>query len=309
VVSVGSLSAGGSGKTPLAAAVVRILLEAGERPAILSRGYRRTDSVDGVTVVSDGCRLRADLSRAGDEPLMLARMLPRASVLVSPDRYLAGRLAELHLGATVHVLDDGFQHFQLARDLNILLLDPDDLDRPRVLPAGRLREPLSAARHADVVVVADPNLDRAAIADRLGVPDVFTAIRESGPAVEETDRAIAEVPAGTRVVVVSGIARPERFEQESREAGLEVTAAMSFRDHHPFTRQDLATIAGRVLETNSALVLTTEKDFVRLLPLRPWPFRVAVRPQSVRVEPAASFAALVLDRVRRRKADRAGAGA
>jgi tetraacyldisaccharide 4'-kinase len=110
VVSVGNLSVGGSGKTPLVAYIARLLEDAGERPAILSRGYARTRPEDGVTVVSDGIRLRADLERAGDEPLMLARALPRVPVLVCADRYLAGRLAELRLGATAHLLDDGFQH-------------------------------------------------------------------------------------------------------------------------------------------------------------------------------------------------------
>lgn len=123
VVSVGNLSVGGSGKTPLVAYIARLLEDAGERPAILSRGYARTRPEDGVTVVSDGIRLRADIERAGDEPLMLSRALPRVPVLVSADCYLAGRLAELRLGATVHLLDDGFQHMVLARTVNLLVLD------------------------------------------------------------------------------------------------------------------------------------------------------------------------------------------
>ena len=115
VVSVGNLAVGGRGKTPLVATLARLLLEAGERPAILSRGYGRTRPEDGVVVVRDPDGIRADLARSGDEPLMLARQLPGVSILVSGDRYLAGRLAEHHFGSTVHVLDDGFQHLQLDR--------------------------------------------------------------------------------------------------------------------------------------------------------------------------------------------------
>src|SRR4051812_35187847 len=122
VISVGNLAVGGRGKTPMVATITRVLLEMGERPAILSRGYARTHYEDGVVVVRDAAGIRSDLGRAGDEPLMLARQLEGAAVLVSSERYLAGRVAEHHLGATVHVLDDGFQHLQLDRDVDILLI-------------------------------------------------------------------------------------------------------------------------------------------------------------------------------------------
>src|SRR4029453_7661164 len=120
--SVGNLGGGGRAKTPLVSPIAQHLLDRGEAPAILSRGYGRTDRVDGVVVVSDGQQVLADLGRAADEPLMLARALAGARVVVSEDRYLAGRLAEHQLGATVHVLDDGFQHVQLARDFDVLVM-------------------------------------------------------------------------------------------------------------------------------------------------------------------------------------------
>src|SRR6478736_770134 len=122
VISVGNLAVGGRGKTPTVACITRDLLAMGERPAILSRGYARTRPDDGVVVVRDPDGIRSDLPRSGDEPLMLARALDGASVCVSPDRYLSGRLAERALGATVHVLDDGFQHLQLDRDIDIVLV-------------------------------------------------------------------------------------------------------------------------------------------------------------------------------------------
>ena len=131
-----------------------VLLEAGHRPAILSRGYGRTAPDDGVTIVSDGTRLRADLARAGDEPLMLARALAgRAGGRVAGS--LSGRTARrAALGATVHVLDDGFQHLVLARDVDLLIVDAADADRPRLLPSGRLREPLARPRYADAILVS-----------------------------------------------------------------------------------------------------------------------------------------------------------
>lgn len=302
MVSVGNLAVGGSGKTPTAAHVYRLLADAGERPAILSRGYARTEATAGVTVVADGCRLRADLARAGDEPLLLARQLPGARVLVCDDRYLAGLVAERHLGATVHVLDDGFQHFTLARDADLLIVDVGDVNRPRTLPGGRLREPLSAARAADALLVtgADGPDTVDGIAARLGVATAFMLLREVEPPVEETLAGPRPLETEARALVVSGIARPDRFVAESRDAGIDVVATLAFRDHHPYSGVDVGRIARTAAEAKADVVLTTEKDYVRLLPLRPWPFRLAVRPMSVRVEPAEAFATWLLDRLRER---------
>src|SRR6185436_16645704 len=140
VISIGNLAAGGRAKTPLAALVATRLRAMGERPAILSRGYGRRDTSDGVVVVRDPDGIRADLDRAGDEPLMLARRLDGVAVLVCGSRYLAGRLAEHHFGCTVHVLDDGFQHFALHRDADLVVIGRADLEGSRTLPTGHLRE-------------------------------------------------------------------------------------------------------------------------------------------------------------------------
>src|SRR5205085_980145 len=121
VISVGNLSVGGSGKTPVVAHLARLLVDAGERPAILTRGYGRRRRVR-VTVVADRTAIRAGVFSSGDEPLMLARALPGVAVVVSPSRYRAGQLAETELGATVHLLDDGFQHLQIDRDVDLLLV-------------------------------------------------------------------------------------------------------------------------------------------------------------------------------------------
>ena len=145
VISVGNLRVGGSGKTPAVDYIARLLLAAGERPAILTRGYARKRVQEGVTVVSDGARVLGDLAASGDEPLMLARGLPGVRVLVCADRYLAGVLAERRLDATVHMLDDGFQHLDLARDVDLLVVGEEDLDE-RPLPEGRLREPMDRGR-------------------------------------------------------------------------------------------------------------------------------------------------------------------
>jgi tetraacyldisaccharide 4'-kinase len=148
VISVGNLVVGGSGKTPVVATLARLLCAAGERPAILSRGYGRRRGSDEVVVVSDGRNVLAPVSESGDEPQMLARALTGVPVLVSADRFLAATLAEQLFGCSVHLLDDGFQHVQLGREIDLLVMSRSDLDE-RVLPAGRLREPLESASAAD----------------------------------------------------------------------------------------------------------------------------------------------------------------
>lgn len=278
VISIGSLAAGGSGKTPAAAAIARFLIEQGERPAILSRGYARRVAPDGVTIVSDGQRVRTDLDRAGDEPLWLARSVPGASVLVCPDRHLAGVVAERRLGASVHLLDDGFQHVRLERDINLLIVDAGDVRDPRTLPAGRLREPLVAARAADAVIAVGDEVEVQAIADRLCPARVFRGHR------------IVEIPQlPQRVLAVAGIARPEQFFEAARRVGADVAGTMAFRDHHAFTSRDVSAIVAEARRRGAGTVLTTEKDLIRLRPFRPFPLPVVALPLRFAIEPADAF--------------------
>ena len=298
VVSVGALAAGGSGKTPVAALVAELLRDAGERPAVLSRGYGRRIRTRGVVVVRDPEGVRAGVDTAGDEPRMLAERLDGVSVVVSRDRWRAGRLAEARLGATVHVLDDGFQHLPLARDLDLVLVRAADLDQP-TFPAGRLREGPATARLADALIVDAADRDAAgAAADRLGVRTCFLLRRWLG-----APRPLAGMPAGAAsqgagpVLAVAGIAAPERFRDALAGAGFEVAGMLAFADHHPFNPADVRRIAAAAAASGAGLVLTTEKDAVRLAPLAPFDFAAAAVPLRVAVEPADRFRAWLLERV------------
>ncbi len=293
VISVGNLTAGGTGKTPLVAHLTRLLLAGSERPAILSRGYGRAVAPDGVVVVRTPARVLADLDRSGDEPLMLARALEGASVLVSSDRFLAGCLAERRLGCSVHVLDDGFQHVQLERDVDLVVVDADGIDGERSLPAGRLREPLSSAALADAVIVNGTDAAGAEdLARRLGAPRGFVAVRALGAArlVEPFGQTVPLEP-GTRVLAVAGIARPGRFFASLAASGLVLARELAFRDHHAFTRRDVDEIVRLAGATHVDLVLTTEKDLMRLLPLRPLRASIGWVPVTTTVEPTAEFRA------------------
>lgn len=291
VVSVGNLRVGGSGKTPVVAHLARILAGMGERPAVLSRGYGRQRPVEGVVVVSDGVQVCATLDRSGDEPLMLARELPGLPVLVAPDRYAAGSLAERRLGATVHLLDDGFQHLPLARDLDLLIVSAADLNDPRTLPAGRLREPLDVARGADALLVPDASADEArALGERLGVPHAFALARRTGAIrwVGEDARAWP-LETGARVLAVAGIARPERFFADVAAGGVPVAGTVAFADHHPYRAPDVARILAEARQVGAAAVVTTAKDLVRLEPWLPLGLPCGWLPLDVRVEPAEPF--------------------
>ncbi len=288
VVSVGALAAGGSGKTPVAALVAELLRDAGERPAVLSRGYGRRLRSRGAVVVRDPDGVRAGVDTAGDEPRMLAERLDGVSVVVADDRHLAGRLAETRLGATVHVLDDGFQHLQLARDLDLVLVRPLDLEQP-TFPGGCLREPPAAARLADALVVEASDGDAVrAVAERLDADTGFLMRRSLGVPIPVAGSRGGEGIA-VPVLAVAGIAAPERFRDALTEVGIEVADTLFFPDHHHFTPADVRRIAAQAVAHDAGLVLTTEKDAVRLAPHAPFDFALAAVPLRVAIEPADCF--------------------
>ena len=291
VISVGNLAVGGSGKTPVVAVLARWLLSREERPAILSRGYGRRRGNDGVVVVSEGRHVLVPVAVSGDEPQMLARSLPGVPVLVSADRYLAGCLAERRFGASVHLLDDGFQHFGLERDVDLLLISPEDLN-DAVLPGGRLREPLSAARAADAILVHGSGDEAAAVSARLGVERWFRVTTTFATArTLEPFGALLPPMSGMRALAVAGIARPRRFFDAARRHGWDVVQELAFRDHHWFDAADLKRMLAMARAADADVILTTEKDAMRLLnlPLAPIPRTFAYLPMTVAIEPAAAF--------------------
>lgn len=285
VISVGNLVVGGSGKTPVVAALARLLREMGERPAVLSRGYGRRRGNDGVLVVSDGERVLEPVERSGDEPQLLARALTGTPILVSPDRYLAGTIAERRFGCTVLLLDDGFQHVQLERTVDLLLVSTADLGE-RVLPSGRLRENLDAARVADALLVPGSTEDVARVSSALGVAPGFRIETHFGDLRPLCDDEVTPSRGnGAKVVAVAGIARPERFFRALRQQGWNVVSEMAFSDHHWYTPKDLASINDVAQGVGARTVVTTEKDAVRIGETAWW----AVLPMHVTIEPVEQF--------------------
>jgi tetraacyldisaccharide 4'-kinase len=242
VVSVGNISAGGSGKTPFVILLGELLRARGIPFDVLSRGYGRKTS--GVLEV-DPAGLPQEF---GDEPLLIARRL-RVPVVVGEDRYEAGRFAEERYGPQMHLLDDGFQHRGLARDFDIVLVTPEDA-RDRLLPAGRLREPMTSLRRADTVV-----LSGGASAESFDL---------GGKAVWRVRRGIVAKNVPQRPVVFCGIARPKNFILQLRTAGVDPVAEAFFRDHHSYGKKDIRDLLELRQRSEAGGFVTTEKDAVNL---------------------------------------------
>jgi tetraacyldisaccharide 4'-kinase len=202
---------------------------------------------------------------------------------VSSSRFLAGRLAETQFGCTVHLLDDGFQHFDLRRDADLVMIAQADLDRPVTLPAGRLREPLDAAAAADAFV----SLDGADLASMAGTRPWWRATRQ-------LPRATTRDP----VFAVAGIAAPASFFEALRAHGWNVAGDMAFADHHTYSARDVIRLTEQARGASAGAIVTTEKDFVRLLPFRPWPLPVIAVPLTLALDDQASFVAWLLHAAR-----------
>jgi tetraacyldisaccharide 4'-kinase len=206
---------------------------------------------------------------------MLARSLPGASVLVCTDRYLAGRLAEHQFDASVHILDDGFQHLQLDRDIDIVMVGKDDIANPATLPGGRLREPLDTLVAADAIVAADD--DVMVQAEGLDVP------------IFRSRRVLTNASSGIRALAFAGIAAPERFFDDLRREGACLAGTLAFRDHHVYTRADLKKVCDAASSAGAAVLLTTEKDYVRLLPFRPFTMPITCVTLTMEPDPLPEF--------------------
>jgi tetraacyldisaccharide 4'-kinase len=252
VVSVGNLSVGGSGKTPFVIALGELLKARGIRFDVLARGYRR--KTRGVLVVeTDG-----NAADFGDEPLLIARRLG-VPVIVGESRYDAGRVAEQKFQSQLHILDDGFQHRSLAREFDIVLMTERDFD-DRLLPSGRLREPLSSLQRADAIVLPQDFSGKS-----FSVHDLtIESFARQGKLIWRMKREFTAPAAPTAPIVFCGIARPQQFFAQVRAAGITPAAEVEFRDHHAYDDSDVKRLLAMRGKLGPGGFLTTEKDAVNL---------------------------------------------
>lgn len=280
VISVGNITAGGTGKTPFVLLLVGEVRARGLRPAVVLRGYG--GKKEGETlVVSDGKAIPRDYPEVGDEALLLARKLPDVPVVMSPDRVRGCQVAFGELAAQVAILDDGFQHLRVERDLDVLLLDRENpFGYGYLLPRGLLREPVGAVRRADLFVMTGmgepsgpfdvpPRLRRPGRVPVLQAVYTLTGLTDvrTGETVPEQDLR------GQCVVAFSGIANPASFERTLKSLEIFPKHHVVFPDHHSYDASDLSRIAQRMADVRATVALTTEKDAVRLEKLLP-PFPI-----------------------------------
>lgn len=297
VLSVGNLTVGGTGKTPVVEVFARLLAANGRRVAILSRGYKREKQPfwtrmrrkfslsappeEEVGVVTDGKRLLLDSAKSGDEPYMLARNLKDVAIIVGSDRVRSGRYAIKKLGCDTLILDDGFQHLRLKHRLDIVLVDATNpWGNGRCLPRGILREPIRNIERAGFIFITksrpggEPELRRQLRA--LNPVAEISECRHSPKYLEDVydhERQPLEALRDKRVVAVSGIARPRGFERGLVNLGAEVVDHFMYNDHYRYTSQDILDVLNRAIELEADFVVTTEKDAVRfpMLEHRPIP--------------------------------------
>jgi tetraacyldisaccharide 4'-kinase len=264
VISVGNLTVGGTGKTPVVALIAKYCLDRGGRVAVLSRGYGGLyEGKSGI--VSDGQNILMTSFEAGDEPYMLAEKIPGLIVVVGANRYKAGLYAVEHLNPDIFILDDGFQHMRLHRDLNILLLDNvRPFGNGRVFPAGLLREPVAAAKRANFIIYTrcgeiDPSEHFP------GIPYCGAAHELVGVVSPANSQAQPfSILSHLRGVAFAGIADPASFFSMLEEAGLDISNKLSFPDHCEYGGQEIRKILAARKSVGADYLITTQKDKVKL---------------------------------------------
>jgi tetraacyldisaccharide 4'-kinase len=290
VISVGNLTVGGTGKTPMAIHLAETILSLGYRPVILSRGYKGQGERDGA-VVSDGRHLQCGARQAGDEPYLMAVLLPTVPVVVGSNRYRSGMYAVRRFKPDVIVLDDAYQHLRLKRDLNLLLLDARrPFGNGHLLPRGPLREPAASLLNADAVVLTRSGqssleslgpLIRRAHPRPVFVSDHQPVLRT----VLDAGRPIGDLPAGPpttpslndkRLFAFAGLGRNDAFFHSVEELGGKLQGAMGFDDHFPYTAGDLQRVVRTARGSGASSLVTTDKDFVRLPPSTRLPLELIV---------------------------------
>lgn len=271
VISVGNLSLGGTGKTPAVIYLAELLAAGGRNVAILSRGYGRTTS--GTQLVSDGSILAEDWRTVGDEPLLIARRLPGVPVVVDENRYRGGLYLVEKFKPSVIIMDDAFQHRRLERDLDIVLLNArDKVADHKLFPYGRLREPWFHLRRARIIFwtktnLATPPILLRARLNRLPVPNFTSTVTVE----KQLDGSVADLKIGDlngkKVLAVSGLGDPAGFEATIAETGARIAGHLRYPDHHDYSTAEFNDIKNEFDKTGAELVLTTEKDMLKLTAL------------------------------------------
>ncbi len=309
VICVGNITCGGSGKTPVTRHLCEFIQTLGRRPAIVSRGYRGRAG-GRVNLVSDGLEVKLSVGMAGDEPLMLARALPGVPVITSRRRYDGAAFAVDELSADIVVLDDGFQHLSLARDLDLVLFAATTLaGNGRLLPAGILREGEDALARAHAFIItgvgdrrADIEMFKLRLERRFPGRPVFLFGLGLDGFVDSSGNSNAAPEPGTKVFAFCGLADPVGFRRSLIDAGLDPVGFRAFADHYQYTPADFGRLEAEATSLGARILVTTEKDMVKIAGIVSSRGRAAVRripllALLIKVVPDPAFATFIHDRI------------
>ena len=310
VVSIGNLTVGGTGKTPLVEYVADLLAKRGLKPGILTRGYGRRSKADLISVEPAEKR-SPDPHEIGDEPALLGRKLPQVPMVVGADRFRGGQLAEEKFGVDVHILDDGFQRLSIARDLDIVVLDATrNLSKQSLLPAGRLREPVEALKRAQIIVIS-----RVELADPKRVEDLARQINPDAKIFHAETKlgGLADVKTGRAhptnevqeepIFAFCGVGNPGAFFVNLSQWGFKVAGTATYPDHHVYTKHEFAMMVLALKRPAGSrgvnYVLTTEKD-AQNLPLQEYEGEIPILACVIRSEilEAEAFESAVMERLK-----------
>lgn len=266
IISIGNLNVGGTGKTPFVQMLTWLLQSNGIKPAIIGLGYKRKSK--GIVVACDGESILADAKTAGDEMYLLADSL-NVPVVVSEKKYKAAQYAENKFRPDVIIIDDGYQHRHLHRDIDILLVDKDTMRNPELLPLGRLREPLNSVNRADVVCYTNGAYPSKEFAEHLnaGTISISTEVSSGKPLDLVSKRYLSQKQVDfykRRVFIISGIAKPERFYHLLKSNRWFIANYKYFPDHHNYSKKDIENVIKLAKASNCKAIITTEKDAVKL---------------------------------------------
>ncbi|MEK6682728.1 MAG: tetraacyldisaccharide 4'-kinase [Nitrospirota bacterium] len=271
VISIGNITVGGTGKTPMVIAVAEVLAKNGKKVAVLSRGYKSIEEGK-LKIVSDEKEIKLDPESAGDEPYLIAERLKGVPVITCPDRYESGKYAIENFGADAIILDDGFQNLAVKKDIDILLIDAiNPFGNNHLLPRGVLREPLSAFKRADIIIITKAdypeNISDIICTVRLynaHAPIFKASYRPSGLINLATGKEIGVGELNNKSVsIFSGIANPLSFSYLIKNAGAKIIGEFVFNDHHSYTKVNIDKIVGSAGK-DVAMIITTEKDAVKI---------------------------------------------
>jgi tetraacyldisaccharide 4'-kinase len=296
VISVGNLLLGGTGKTPLVHYIAKLLKQHSRKPAILSRGYKGS-ATGAINVVADGTKILLDATKAGDEPLLLAEKMPGIPVITGKKRFTTGRFAIDSFGTDILILDDGFQHMALKRDLDLVLFSAQRLlGNARVLPGGELREPVSALKRADAFIITgiseplDTHVKEfiSFLENLYPEKPIFTGLYQPEKMLIKIfngkyDTTSQDDACTMPLYAFCGIARPESFKRTLETMGIKLTGFQAYEDHHAYSAATIQSLLKNAKNSAAGGLVTTEKDLVKLRHILPAGFPLLILPVQLRL--------------------------